>query len=66
MPTAVAADIAQDKAKYFTVFDALKGYPLDERSQKLTTFITPFGRVIYLRVPDGISSITVQYNLTWI
>ena len=41
-------DQARDaKAKYFTVFDALKGYhqcPLDEESQKLTTFITPFGR----------------------
>ena len=48
MPAAAVADIAQAKAKYFTVFDALKGYhqcPLDERSQKLTTFITPFGRL---------------------
>ena len=46
-PAAAVADIAQAKAKYFTVFDALKGYhqcPLDERSRKLTTFISPFGR----------------------
>ena len=37
--------IAQAKAKYFTVFDALKGYhqcPLDEASQNLMTFILFF------------------------
>ena len=64
-PAAAVADIAQAKAKYFTVFDALKGYhqcPLDERSQKLTTFITPFGRFKYLCAPYGISSISEHYN----
>ena len=64
-PAQAVADIAQSKAKYFTVFDALKGYhqcPLDEESQKLTTFITPFGRFKYLRAPYGISSISEHYN----
>ena len=43
----------------------LKGYhqcPLDEDSQLLTTFITPFGRFKYLRAPYGISSISEHYN----
>ena len=43
----------------------LKGYhqcPLDEESQLLTTFITPFGRFKYLRAPYGISSISEHYN----
>ena len=64
-PAEAVADITQSKAKYFTVFDALKGYhqcPLDEESQKLTTFITPFGRFKYLRAPYGISSISEHYN----
>ena len=45
--------------------DAVKGYhqcPLDEKSQLLTTFITPFGRFKYLRAPYGISSISEHYN----
>ena len=44
-PQDKVANIQESSAKYFTVFDALKGYhqcPLDEESQKLTTFITPF------------------------
>ena len=55
----------QSSAKYFTVFDALKGYhqcPQDEESQKLTTFITPFGRYMYLWAPYGISFISDHYN----
>ena len=64
-PAAAVADIAQAKAKYFTTFDAIKGYhqiPLDEDSQKLTTFITPYGRFKFLRAPYGISSISEHYN----
>lgn len=64
-PQEAVANIQESSAKYFTVFDALKGYhqcPLDEESQKLTTFITPFGRYMYLRAPYGISSISEYYN----
>ena len=43
----------------------MKGYhqcPLEESSQSLTTFITPFGRFRYLRAPYGLSSIAEHYN----
>ena len=63
--TFTSVDIQQAKAKCFTVFDALKGYhqcPLDAASQKLTTFITPFGRYMYLRAPYGICSISEHYD----
>ena len=64
-PAEAVTDIHHSQAKVFTVFDALKGYhqcPLDEQSQHLTTFITPFGRFKYLRAPYGISSISEHYN----
>ena len=64
-PAEAVTDIHQSQVKFFTVFDALKGYhqcPLDKESQKLTTFITPFGRFKYLRAPYGISSISEHYN----
>ena len=64
-PAEAVADISQSKARFFTVFDALKGYhqiPLDRESQRLTTFITPFGRYMFLRAPYGISSISDHYN----
>jgi hypothetical protein len=46
-------------AKFFSKLDCNSGFhqiPLDEESQELTTFITPFGRFCYLRMPFGISS----------
>ena len=64
-PAEAVADITQAKARFFTVFDALKGYhqvPLDEESQLLTTFITPCGRFKFLRAPYGICSISEHYN----
>ena len=64
-PAEAVTDIAQAKAKYFKVFNALKGYhqcPLDKASQNLTTFITLFGRFKYLCAPYGISSISEHYN----
>ena len=64
-PAQAVADIASNNAKVFTKLDALKGYhqcPLDDASQILTTFITPFGRFKYLRAPYGISSISEHYN----
>ena len=64
-PAEAVAEISATEAKFFTTFDALKGYhqcPLDEESQLLTTFITPFGRYKYLRAPYGICSISEHYN----
>ena len=64
-PAQAVADIAASDAKYFTVLDAMKGYhqcALDNESQLLTTFITPFGRFKYLRAPYGISSISEHYD----
>ena len=64
-PAEAVADIAAEKAKVFTKLDALKGYHqclLDEESQLLTTFITPFGRYKFLHAPYGLSSISEHYN----
>ena len=64
-PSESVANIASAEAQCFTTFDALKGYhqcPLDEESQLLTTFITPFGRWMYVRAPFGVSSISEHYN----
>ena len=64
-PSESDANIASAEAQCFTTFDALKGYhqcPLDEESQLLTTFITPFGRWMYVRAPFGVSSISEHYN----
>lgn len=46
-------------AKIFTKLDATSGFwqiPLTEESKLLTTFITPFGRYAFNRLPFGISS----------
>ena len=46
-------------ATVFSKLDAECGFhqiPLSEDSQKLTTFITPFGRYCYTRLPFGITS----------
>ena len=64
-PAEAITDIAAANAKYFMVLDAMKGYlqcPLDQDSQLLITFITPIGRLKYLRAPYGISSIYEHYN----
>ena len=64
-PAQVIADITAENAQIITKLDAKKGYhqcPLDEESQDLTTFITPFGRFKFLRAPYGISSISEHYN----
>ncbi|XP_014676826.1 PREDICTED: uncharacterized protein K02A2.6-like [Priapulus caudatus] len=52
----IAPKLAQ--SKYFTKLDAASGFwqiPLDEKSQLLTTFMTPFGRYAFCRVPFGIT-----------
>lgn len=64
-PAEVIADINGQDAKFFTVMDAEKGYhqcPLDEESQDLTTFITPYGRYKYVRAPYGVCTISDHYN----
>ena len=64
-PAQAVADIAAQNARVFTKLDALKGChqcPMDEESQLLTTFITPFGRFKFRRAPYGISSISEHYN----
>ncbi|XP_055590626.1 uncharacterized protein K02A2.6-like [Uranotaenia lowii] len=46
------------RAKIFTMVDARKGFwhvVLDEKSSRLTTFWTPFGRYRWKRLPFGIS-----------
>ena len=52
-------------AKWFSKLDANQGYwqiPLDEESQELTTFNTPFGRYCYLCTPFGITSAQEVYQ----
>ena len=64
-PSDAMADISSQNSAFFTVFDALKGYhqcPLDQESQLLTCFMTPFGRFKFLRAPFGICSISEHYN----
>ncbi|XP_064476235.1 uncharacterized protein K02A2.6-like [Ornithodoros turicata] len=46
-------------ARFFTKLDANSGFyqiMLSEKSQELTTFITPFGRYCFQRLPFGITS----------
>lgn len=53
----IAARIVQ--AKWFTVLDCRKGFwhiEVDEVSRPYLTFITPWGRFRYCRMPPGISS----------
>ena len=47
------------KAKYFAVFDAIRGFfhvPLDDRSRLLTTMLTPLGVFIYNVLVMGLSN----------
>lgn len=47
-----------NNSKYFSKIDCNKGFyqiKLDEESQKLTCFISPYGRYIFKRLPFGIS-----------
>ena len=46
-------------SRYFSSLDAKQGYwqiALSQECQELTTFLTPWGRYIFLRSPMGLSS----------
>lgn len=64
---AVDDTLAQlEGARVFSKLDATSGFwqvPLHEESQPLTTFITPFGRYCFQRLPFGISSAPEHFQL---
>jgi hypothetical protein len=59
LPTLADVTSKLSGATCFSCLDAASGFyqiPLDEESQELTTFITPFGRYCFKRLPFGITS----------
>ncbi|KAA8578257.1 hypothetical protein FQN60_018737, partial [Etheostoma spectabile] len=59
LPTAEEITAKLSGATMFTSLDAASGFwqiPLHSESTKLTTFITPFGRYAFKRLPFGITS----------
>ena len=53
------------QARVFSVVDASNGFwqvALEEESSLLTTFVTPFGRYRWRRLPFGISSAPEEYQ----
>ncbi len=59
-PLPVIEEVLPDpsKAKVFSMVDVKNGFwhvPMDEDSRKLTTFATPWGRYMWLKMPFGIS-----------
>lgn len=59
LPTIEDITTRMHNARVFAKLDANKAFyqiPLDEPSQLLTTFNTPFGRYCFLRMPFGIKS----------
>ena len=53
----------------FSTLDAQSGFhqiPIDEKSSKLTTFLTPFGKYQYLRLPFGLTSAPEFFHKTMV
>ena len=64
LPTVDATLAKLSGAQVFTKLDANSGFyqiKLNQESAKMTTFITPFGRYCYHRLPMGISSAPEYY-----
>lgn len=62
----LTADLSE--ATVFATLDANKGFhqiPLNHESSLLTTFITPFGRYRFLRLPFGISNAPEIFHATF-
>lgn len=61
-PRDAVSEIDSDTV-YFSCFDAANGYfqiPLDEASQHLTVFMTPWGRYSYLRASIAVTSSIIE------
>ena len=64
MPT-VESTLGSTEEGMYSKLDASSAFhqvPLDSNSRKLTTFITPFGRFMFKRLPYGISSTPEYYQ----
>ena len=56
-------------SKVFSTLDAKSGFhqiPIDHESSKLTTFLTPFGKFRFLRLPFGITSAAEFFHKTMV
>lgn len=58
LPTLEELAVKLQGKKIYTVLDLKDGFyqvPLDKDSRKLTTFITPFGKYCFKRLPFGLN-----------
>lgn len=67
-PLPVVEDVLTklEGARIFTSLDAKSGYwqvELDEESQELTCFNTPFGRYVFKRLPFGVKSASEEFQM---
>ena len=65
LPTMDDVILKLGKGKVFTVLDAKDGFlqvKQDEKSSKLSTFYTPFGRYKWLRMPFGTCSVAEEFQ----